>query len=138
MWLPRFGGGNGSHSTAPAEIIALENLTVLGKLGHGKKVAFQAPCTLQHGQRITGLIERVLTQTGYTLTAVPDAHLCCGSAGTYSLLQPHLAAALRADKLTALTREAPDIIATANIGCQLHLGATAPIPVKHWIELLDA
>lgn len=121
-----------------AEIIALENLTVLGKLGHGKKVAFQAPCTLQHGQRITGLIERVLTQTGYTLTAVPDAHLCCGSAGTYSLLQPQLAAALRADKLTALTREAPDIIATANIGCQLHLGATAPIPVKHWIELLDA
>jgi glycolate oxidase iron-sulfur subunit len=100
------------------------------------RVAFQAPCSLQHGQKITGVIEGILQEAGYTLTQVPDAHLCCGSAGTYSLLQPQLSQQLLTNKLLALQNEAPDIIATANIGCLNHLASKAQVPVVHWIELL--
>ena len=102
-----------------------------------RRVAFQSPCTLQHGQQITGHIERLLESAGYQLVPVPDSHLCCGSAGTYSILQPALSLRLRDNKLAALTRGQPDIIATANIGCQLHLEGAATLPIKHWIELLD-
>lgn len=101
-----------------------------------KKVAFHAPCTLQHGQRITGSIESLLTRAGHTLCAVRDAHLCCGSAGTYSLLQPKISAQLRRAKQAALAADAPDVVCTANIGCQLQLGEGAAVPVVHWIELL--
>ncbi len=102
------------------------------------RVAFHAPCTLQHGQRITGVVENLLEALGYTLTRVADSHLCCGSAGTYSILQHRLAARLRDNKLAALQDDRPDLIATANIGCHMHLGAQAQVPVRHWIELLSA
>lgn len=102
------------------------------------RIAFHAPCTLQHGQKLAGKVETVLQRCGYTLTPIPDAHLCCGSAGTYSILQPELSQRLLAGKLDALHSGTPDLIATANIGCQLHLASQARVPVKHWIELLDS
>jgi glycolate oxidase iron-sulfur subunit len=101
------------------------------------KVAFQSPCTLQHGQQLRGKVEALLQAAGYQLSAVNDAHLCCGSAGTYSLLHPPIAEELRARKLEALGAGGPDVIATANIGCLSHLQAASRTPVKHWIELLD-
>jgi glycolate oxidase iron-sulfur subunit len=100
------------------------------------KVAFQSPCTLQHAQRLNGVVESILTRAGFTLTEVADAHLCCGSAGTYSILQAELAQRLLKNKLSALEKDAPDVIATANIGCQMHLATRAQRPVTHWIELL--
>jgi glycolate oxidase iron-sulfur subunit len=100
------------------------------------KVAFQSPCTLQHAQRLNGVAEAILRQAGFTLTEVADAHLCCGSAGTYSILQAELAQRLLKNKLSALENDAPDVIATANIGCQMHLATRAQRPVRHWIELL--
>ncbi|MDD9858231.1 MAG: glycolate oxidase subunit GlcF [Gammaproteobacteria bacterium] len=101
-----------------------------------QKVAFHAPCTLQHGQRITGAVESVLVRAGHSLCAVRDSHLCCGSAGTYSLLQPAISAQLRRNKYAALTAEGPEVLCTANIGCQIHLAAGADRPVVHWVELL--
>ncbi|HEX7052455.1 MAG TPA: glycolate oxidase subunit GlcF [Burkholderiales bacterium] len=101
------------------------------------KVAFQSPCTLQHGQRLRGRVEEILRGAGYELTPVDEAHLCCGSAGTYSLLQPAIAQALRRRKLAALEAGAPEVIATANIGCLAHLQGATARPVRHWIELLD-
>ena len=103
-----------------------------------KKVAWHAPCTLQHGQRVTGIVEGLLTRAGFELVEVADAHLCCGSAGTYSLLQSRLAGELRDNKLSNLMAGGPDIIATANVGCQTHLAAAAGVPVVHWAELLAA
>jgi glycolate dehydrogenase iron-sulfur subunit len=100
-------------------------------------VAFQSPCTLQHGQQIHGRVEALLVRAGYQLTSVRDAHLCCGSAGTYSLLQPAIAGELRVRKLAALHEGLPRSIATANIGCLSHLQAGTDTPVRHWIELLD-
>jgi glycolate oxidase iron-sulfur subunit len=102
------------------------------------RVAFQSPCTLQHGQQIRGKVEALLAASGYELTTVHDAHLCCGSAGTYSLLQPAIASELRGRKLAALQAGMPACIATANIGCLSHLRAGTDVPVRHWIELLDA
>ncbi|MBW8905376.1 MAG: glycolate oxidase subunit GlcF [Betaproteobacteria bacterium] len=101
------------------------------------KVAFQSPCTLQHGQQIRGKVEALLRAAGYELTPVNDAHLCCGSAGTYSLLHPEIAGELRSRKLAALNAGAPEVIATANVGCLSHLQGASATPVKHWIELLD-
>ncbi len=101
------------------------------------RVAFQAPCTLQHALRIRGTVERALADGGYTLCNVADGHLCCGSAGTYSLLQPVMAEELGRRKMATLTADAPSVIASANIGCLLHLDKTAPVPVRHWLELLD-
>jgi glycolate oxidase iron-sulfur subunit len=84
------------------------------------------------------VVESVLVRLGFDLTAVPDAHLCCGSAGTYSITQPALARSLRDNKLAALESGHPEIIATANIGCQAHLDGAGRTPVRHWIELVDA
>lgn len=103
----------------------------------GRTVALHAPCSLQHAQGLNGRVETLLQRLGFTLTKVTDAHLCCGSAGTYSLLQQQLARQLRDAKLKALQAGQPQIIATANIGCQLHLAPEAAVPVVHWIELLD-
>lgn len=102
-----------------------------------RKIAFQCPCTLQHGQKLGGAVEGVLRRLGFSLTDVPDAHLCCGSAGTYSITQPALAKQLRDAKLTALRSGDPELIVTSNIGCQMHLGTASKVPVRHWIELLD-
>jgi glycolate oxidase iron-sulfur subunit len=103
----------------------------------GTKVAFHSPCTLQHGQQIRGVAESLLTAAGYQPTAVPDAHLCCGSAGTYSILQPELSQQLLRNKLSALQTGQPEVIATANIGCLAQLQTGTAIPVRHWVELLD-
>lgn len=120
------------------EVLEREDLTLLGVQGAGQRIAFHAPCTLQHGQRLAGRVEAVLVRLGFALVAVPDAHLCCGSAGAYSLLQPTLARRLRDDKLAALQAGGPALIATANIGCQLHLASASELPVRHWVELIDA
>lgn len=102
-----------------------------------QRIAFQSPCTLQHGQKISGLIEELLLRAGYELCSVPDAHQCCGSAGSYSILQSEIASSLRQRKVEALLHDNPELIATANVGCQLHLEVAMNKPVKHWIELLD-
>ena len=101
------------------------------------RVAFQSPCSLQHGQQVRGKVEALLESAGYELAPVADGHLCCGSAGTYSILQPELSAALRERKLSALGAGGPGLIATANIGCLTHLQSGTQTPVRHWIELLD-
>ena len=102
------------------------------------RVAFQAPCTLQHALRVRGVIEPLLTAAGFTVTEVTDGHRCCGSAGTYSLLQPLLSGELLRAKVAALESGAPQVIATANIGCLAHLRSATALPVRHWIELLAA
>jgi glycolate oxidase iron-sulfur subunit len=102
-----------------------------------RKLAFHSPCTLQHGQQIRGHAEALLTAAGFDLTSVPDAHLCCGSAGTYSLLQPEISGQLLANKVKALESGAPTAVATANIGCLVHLKTGTAKPVRHWIEHLD-
>ena len=100
------------------------------------KIAFHSPCTLQHAQQLNGVVETILEQIGFELTHVADSHLCCGSADTYSILQPKLSKKLLDNKLSNLENDQPELIVTANIGCQLHLMTKANTPVKHWIELL--
>ncbi|MFM0300155.1 glycolate oxidase subunit GlcF [Paraburkholderia sediminicola] len=103
-----------------------------------RKIAFHCPCTLQHAQKLGGAVESILQRLGFDLTAVPDAHLCCGSAGTYSITQPELAERLRSNRLDALESGKPEMIVTANIGCQTHLDGAGRTPVRHWIELVEA
>ena len=100
-------------------------------------ISYHEPCTLQHGQKLAGLVNSILQQLGYTPAPVKDSHLCCGSAGTYSIFQPKLSAQLRVNKLKNLQESNPQVIVTANIGCLMHLQKGTKIPVKHWIELLD-
>ena len=104
----------------------------------GMRVAWQAPCTLQHGQKIRGQVEALLRAAGFDVQEPAEPTRCCGSAGTYSILQPDLSGQLRDLKLQTLQAGSPDVIATANIGCLAHLGATASVPVKHWVEILAA
>ena len=101
------------------------------------RTAVHCPCSLQHGLKQNDSVEQILQKVGIPLTKTKDKHLCCGSAGTYSILQPELSQKLLVNKLEALTLEQPKQIVTANIGCQLHLESQANVPVKHWIELLD-
>jgi glycolate oxidase iron-sulfur subunit len=101
------------------------------------KVAVHCPCTLQHAMKQSGVVEDILQRAGIELTKTKDAHLCCGSAGTYSILQPEMSQKLLSNKLEALTLGQPDRIVTSNVGCQLHLESKAKVPVQHWIELLD-
>ncbi|AOM01802.1 glycolate oxidase subunit GlcF [Cobetia marina] len=100
-------------------------------------LAFHCPCTLQHAQGLGGEVEKILRALGFTLTPVAEGHLCCGSAGTYSITQPELSRQLRDRKLEALEANGPARIATANIGCQTHLSSAGRTPVSHWIELVD-
>ena len=102
-----------------------------------RRIAWHPPCTLQHGQRLTGVVERILREAGYELAPVADAHLCCGSAGAYSLLQPQMSAELKRGKAAALAHGQPDAVATANVGCQTHLADAMAVPVLHWLELLE-
>jgi len=103
----------------------------------GVRIAFHPPCTLQHGQALHGVTEGVLARTGFELTPVPDAHLCCGSSGTYSILEPDLSERLKTNKLAALASGEPELIVTANIGCQAHLQSGTGLQVKHWIVALE-
>ena len=119
------------------EVLRDEPLETLA-ISSSQRVAFHCPCTLQHAQKLGGAVESVLTRLGFNLTAVPDSHLCCGSAGTYSLTQPDLSRQLRDNKLNALESGKPEVIITANIGCQTHLNGAGRTPVRHWIELVEA
>jgi len=102
-----------------------------------KRIAYHSPCTLQHGQKLTGGVEALLADAGFELTPVAEKHLCCGSAGTYSILQPDIANQLKTRKLGHLQAGQPELIVTANIGCLTHLQSGSNIPVRHWVELLD-
>ncbi len=105
--------------------------------GSGQRVAYHPPCTLQHGQQIRGKVEALLGAAGVEVVLCAESHLCCGSAGTYSMLQSELADQLRTRKLGHLAATGAAQIVTANIGCQSHLQAGTATPVRHWIELLD-
>ncbi|WP_296254635.1 MULTISPECIES: glycolate oxidase subunit GlcF [unclassified Pseudomonas] len=118
------------------EVLRAEPLEMLGACTSAK-LAFHCPCTLQHAQKLGGAVESVLSRLGFNLTTVPDSHLCCGSAGTYAITQPALARQLRDNKMNALESGRPQVIATANIGCQTHLASAGRTPVKHWIELIE-
>jgi glycolate oxidase iron-sulfur subunit len=102
-----------------------------------KRVAYHPPCTLQHGQQIRGKVEAVLRAVGVDVTLCTDSHLCCGSAGTYSVLQPDLSYQLRDNKLKNLQATQSEMIVSANIGCLTHLQSGTESPVRHWIELID-
>lgn len=117
------------------EVLLAEDLSRL-KLSYSAKIAVQSPCTLQHGQKLAGTVEHLLQALGFTLLPVADGHLCCGSAGTYSLLQPELAEQLGQNKIIALEQQQPDVIAIANIGCLTHLQSKTQTPVRHWVELV--
>jgi glycolate oxidase iron-sulfur subunit len=119
-----------------SEILHQEDLGAL-KTAPSRRIAFHPPCSLQHGQKLRGVIENILTRAGHELLPVDETHLCCGSAGTYSILQPELSAQLRERKLSNLQARGPELIASANIGCQTHLAAASNVPVVHWITLLD-
>ncbi|BCG64610.1 MAG: glycolate oxidase iron-sulfur subunit [Methyloprofundus sp.] len=121
-----------------SEILTAENFSLQRTESAPKHIAFQSPCSLQHAQQLNGVVETLLTRCGFELSHVTDAHLCCGSAGTYSILQADLSQQLLTNKLIALQQYTPEMIVTANIGCQLHLQTQSKVPVKHWIELLNA
>jgi glycolate oxidase iron-sulfur subunit len=120
-----------------AEAARLEPLLAAHAAGRPRRrIAFHAPCSLQHGLKIRGVVEALLGAAGFELVPVRDGHLCCGSAGTYSLLQPEISRRLRDDKLDALQGGGAESIVSANIGCIEHLGSAAKLPVRHWVELL--
>lgn len=112
----------------------IENLA----LETNKNIAFQSPCTLQHGQKLHGVTESILKRMGFTLLNVPDGHLCCGSAGVYSLLETEISGELQDNKIKNLMQNKPEQILTANIGCLKQLQEKSPVPVKHWIEEVAA
>jgi glycolate oxidase iron-sulfur subunit len=125
-----------------SEVVAAEEAALLALLqksapAERRRIAFHAPCTLQHGLKLRGGVEPLLVAAGFEPVPVADAHLCCGSAGTYSILQPEISVQLRDNKLAALTHGAPVGIASANIGCIAHLQSGTVLPVRHWIEWLD-
>ena len=120
-----------------SEIISRDDIARLA-LSKPRKVAFHAPCTLQHGLKLKAQTETLLQKLGMELTEIKDSHLCCGSAGTYSILEPVIAAQLRQAKLRNLQASEPELIVTANIGCQHHLQSATTTPVMHWVELIAA
>lgn len=122
-----------------SEIIIKEDYKKLAPKNNAETdaIAWHPPCTLQHGQKINGVVEKILQDCGYRLSFAHDKHLCCGSAGTYSILQPELSKQLQINKITQLNDTKPNIIVTANIGCQTHLQEVSDAPVIHWIHLLD-
>jgi glycolate oxidase iron-sulfur subunit len=123
--LSRSGGEREGSAARPAE-------------GRRKRLAFHPPCTLQHGQKLRGGVEAAFAALGFEVRiAMNEAHLCCGSAGTYSVLHPELATALRDRKLGHLAELEPETIVSANIGCIQHLQSGTATPVRHWIEVLD-
>jgi len=123
-----------------AELFTEDDIEKLRRDIHPREasVVFQEPCTLQHGQKLQGLTARILSELGFNLNAVREGHICCGSAGVYSLLQPKLSGQLQGNKLDDLLSGDPEMILTANIGCQMHLQQATDVPVKHWIEEVDA
>lgn len=121
------------------EIIAAEDVGKLRKIINvsSKRLVFQIPCSLQHGQKMKDKTGELLKNLGYQICDVEDKDQCCGSAGTYSLLQTRLSEKMRKKKIVSLEAVKPDVIMTANIGCQLHLQKATELPVRHWIEILE-
>jgi glycolate oxidase iron-sulfur subunit len=103
----------------------------------GLVVAYQAACSLQHGQKVVSEPKTLLVKAGFSVRDVPEGHLCCGSAGTYNMLQPEISSRLRDRKLANIATLKPDIIATGNVGCMAQLKTATAIPVVHTVELLD-
>ncbi len=120
-----------------SEVVAAEDLSVLQLQHRDQKIAVHCPCSLQHGQQLPDTVNNILAGLGFPLAQTRDTHLCCGSAGTYSILQPALSQQLLANKIEALRVDNPHRIVTANVGCQLHLGSATEVPVQHWIEIID-
>lgn len=123
-----------------SEIISAEQVALRALFSSDRtktKVAVHTPCTLQHGQKLHGLLEVILTAAGFEIADAPERHLCCGSAGTYAILQPVLSQQLLHNKIAALETNQPEHIVTANIGCMLQLQSGTQKPVSHWIELID-
>ena len=103
----------------------------------GLKVAYHAACSLQHGQKVKGVPNALLRQVGFEVVEPADAHLCCGSAGTYNLMQPEISDELKARKVKKLEAKTPDVIAAGNIGCMMQIGSATEVPIVHTVELLD-
>jgi glycolate oxidase iron-sulfur subunit len=103
----------------------------------GLVVAYHSACALQHGQRITRQPKELLLKLGFAVKDVPEGHLCCGSAGTYNILQPDIARRLRERKVGTIERLRPDVIAAGNIGCMTQIAAGTRLPVVHTVELID-
>ena len=126
-----------------SEIVLLEEAKLLPLLEAGRKpdaakrIAYHPPCSLQHGQQLRGAAERILRAAGFELAMVNESHLCCGSAGAYSVLNPEISEQLKKRKLGNLESEAPQMILSANVGCLTHLQSGTQTPVKHWIEAVD-
>ena len=118
------------------EIISMLDLAPTGEAPR-LKVAYHSACSMQHGQKITREPVALLERAGFEVLAIPEGHICCGSAGTYNLLQPELADALRARKIAHIESVAPDVIAAGNLGCMTQIGAETRIPIVHTVELLD-
>jgi glycolate oxidase iron-sulfur subunit len=114
-----------------------EELTAMVRRRAVHTVAFHPPCTLQHGQQIRGRVENLLTALGMEVHLPADSHLCCGSAGTYSVLQPKLSYTLRDQKISKLEKLEPQMIVSANVGCIAHLQSGTSTPVVHWIQLVE-
>ncbi|QKI88738.1 glycolate oxidase subunit GlcF [Thiomicrorhabdus xiamenensis] len=119
-----------------SEFLLKQDLSIFTHFDN-QKITFHSPCTLQHGQKLQGVVEETLRKLGYRVNHVQDAHLCCGSAGTYSIFQPELSKKLRNNKLENLLAHKPELVVTANIGCLMHLQKGTKTPVKHWIELFS-
>jgi glycolate oxidase iron-sulfur subunit len=116
---------------------------VIEKLGlpdgapKGLRVAYHAACSLQHGQQIKTTPKTLLKTAGFDVVEPTDSHLCCGSAGTYNLLQPEISGQLKARKVATLEAKSPDLISAGNIGCMMQIGAGTEVPIVHTVELLD-
>lgn len=120
----------------PVEIIEQFSDQIRRKSDVSSHISYHAPCTQQHGLALQGRVEAVLTKAGFALSKQDIGHLCCGSAGSYSILQPVLSSQLLLNKINDLTKENADLIATANIGCLLHMQGGTDTPVKHWLQLI--
>jgi len=124
------------HLKDPVEVLR-ETPPATARAPATPRIAVHDPCTLRNGPGLSGAVAALLARLGYEPQPVADAGQCCGSAGAYSLFQPKFADRLREDKIVALTAGEPSAIFTANIGCWMHLSATSPVPVRHWIEAVD-
>ena len=118
-----------------AEFLAEKDLSMLNL--SELNVTYHEPCTIQHGQKLGGLVESILSEFGYIKKPIKDSHICCGSAGAYSIFETKISNQLRANKIENLNTSKPKMIVTSNIGCLLHLQKGSSVPVKHWVELLD-
>ena len=132
-----------ADDAARVSAIAMDVSEVLTKLDvpaqsdQGLKIAYHAACSLQHGQKIKTYPKDLLKKAGFTVVEPIDSHLCCGSAGTYNLMQPDISGQLKVRKVKTLEDKAPDVIAAGNIGCMVQIGSGTEIPVVHTVELLD-